>query len=158
MRNAALIALLATACGSKGAVSVVAIIQSPTASVSNALLLRTLNGGFTLHADLGQVAPSSTDVSVEGTMSLVRPDDQSTLVVLRLAPVPNPPYHLEPGGHFDATMTIGDPGKPGQAITQTEFDAICAARMVQIAGTITDSATSKPTPLASMTFEIAGCP
>ena len=158
MRGWALLLLAATGCGSKGAVTVLANIEQPSASVDKppGSLVSVLNGGFTLHVELGQVSPTATDVSLQGTMTLVRPSDQASLAVLKLAAVPAPPYHLEPGAHVDARLTIAD-AMPGQVLTQKEHDDICLARTVQISGSLTDSASGKPTPVTSESFEVMPC-
>jgi hypothetical protein len=150
--------LAATACGSKGAVTVLANIEQPTASVEKppGSLVWVLNGGFNLHVELGQVSPTATDVSLQGTMTLVRPSDQASLVALKLAAVPAPPYHLEPGAHVDVRMTMGD-AMPGQQIILSEHDAICQAHTVQIAGSLTDSASGKAMPVTSESFEVSPC-
>jgi hypothetical protein len=153
------VTLLATACGSKGAIAVTADLENAHASVDNTSpLARVLKGGMTLHAELGQVAPSGTDVSIQGAMSLVKPSDQSTLAVLKLSASPAPPYHLEPGAHVDATLTITEGTTDGQLLTQPEFDSICQAGMVEITGTLADTASGKPTPVSSATFAVTGCP
>jgi hypothetical protein len=153
-----LLALLSLGCGSKGAVAIVAAVENAHASIdSSSPLASLLKGGFTLHAELGQVAPSGTDVSIQGAMSLVKPD-QTSLAVLKLAGAPAPPYHLEPGAKVDATFTITDGARDGQEILPPDQMAICQAGSVQIVGTLTDSATGKPTPVSSASFAVTGCP
>jgi hypothetical protein len=152
------LAALVTGCGSKGAVAVFATVQSPSASVTSSLLAHQLNGELRLHLELGQYAPSSTDVGIQ-TMSLVRPTDQSTLLVLKLTAAPAPPYHLEPGGQVDAVVTIAaSDTAPGQAIMQTDLDAICQAKMVEFSGSLSDSAAGQPIPVNSGGFMVSGCP
>ena len=155
----ALLLFAISGCGSKGAVAIVAALENAHASVDNASpLARVLKGGFTLHAELGQVAPSGTDVSIQGAMTLVKPSDQSSLAVLKLAAVPAPPYHLEPGGKIDATLTITEGTTDGQLLTQVDFDAICQAGSAEIVGTLADTASGKPTPVSSASFAVTGCP
>lgn len=156
----ALLLLAAAGCGSKGAVAVTADVQSPSLAVSKgSVLARVLSGGFTLHLELGQVAPTPTEVSLQKA-DLLRADDRSILVAaLRVTATPSPPYHLEPGGKVDALVTVSDGSTAGgQQILQTELDAICQALTVQISATVSDSATGRPTPVGSPTFEVAGCP
>jgi len=152
-------AFAALSCGSKGAVVVTAVISSASAQIEQpSSLASLLVGGFTLHVELGQVAPSSTDVSPEG-FSLVRPSDQQTLVVLHFTTAPDKPYHLEPGASAEIAATIADQlGTSGQQLTTDEATAICTARTVQIAGSVSDTATGKPTPLSSSSFDVTGCP
>jgi hypothetical protein len=88
----------------------------------------------------------------------VKPTNQSTLVVLKFSSAPASPFHLEPGGKVDATLTIGEGSPPAQNITQAESDAICAAKTVEITGTLTDTASGTPTPVTSPTFDVTGCP
>ncbi len=159
-RIGALLALLVTGCGSKGAVSVLATIEMPHAAVAKASTIAlTLNGDFTLHLELGSVAPSSTDVSISGGFALVRPSDQLAFIAPKLDSKPPPPYHLEPGGHVDAAITIAEKtGTPGQMINQATFDAICQSRSVQFSGTLSDSQSPTPTPVSSLPFDVTGCP
>ena len=155
---AAPLLLAAVGCGSKGAVAIVASIEMPHASVENSALIRLLKGDFTLHIELGQYAPTSTDVSVL-SMALVRAGDQATLVVPKLASTPPPPYHLEPGAHVDAAIIVSESnGTPGQSIVQTDYDAICLTPTVQVTGTLSDTASGSPTQVSSMTFGVTGCP
>jgi hypothetical protein len=156
----AFVALLAVGCGSKGAVAIVAAVENPSASVSPpSPLAAVLNGTFTLHVELGQVAPSSTDVSLQGGLNLVRVSDKMNLAALRLTSTPPPPYHLDPGAHVDATVTIADTSSaPGQMIPKTTRDAICQSPTVSITGSLSDSASGAPTPVASANFDVTGCP
>ena len=152
------VALLAWGCGSKGAVTIVGDLVQPSAAVGISLIQRTLSGGAKLHVELGQYAPSGTDVTIQGALSLVKPSDQSTLVVLKMSATPMPPYHLDPGGKSDAMLTIGEGSPPVQNITQAESDAICAAKTLEITGTLTDTASGNPTPVTSPMFDVTGCP
>jgi hypothetical protein len=148
------------ACGSKGSVALSTGIESPTAALSGAsALAASLNGGFSLYLELGAYAPSGTDVSPrQGNFSLVKPSDQATLLVLRLTSAVPPPFHLEPGGKGLIAFTIDEQGTtPGQLVTVQEKDAICQSRTVQIAGSVTDSASGNPTPITSSTFDVTGC-
>jgi len=155
----ALVALLVTGCGSKGAVAIVAAVENAHASIdSTSPLASLLKGGFTLHAELGQVAPSGTDVSIQAAMTLVKPSDQTSLAVLKLSAMPAPPYHLEPGAKVDATFTITDGTMDGQLLLPADLSAICQAGSVQIVGTLADSASGKPTPVSSASFAVSGCP
>jgi hypothetical protein len=105
------------------------------------------------------VAPSGTDLSIQGAVSLVSAATQASLVVLKLDAMPAPPYHLEPGGHVDATMTITDGMSGGQLLQSTEFTAICQTpSSVQLTGTLADTVSGKPTPVSSASFAVTGCP
>lgn len=154
--------LFAAGCGSKGAVALVANIHQPSASLDSPQfsLAWLLRGGFTLQVALGEFAPTATDVSLSGPMTLVRPNDQASLVVLKLRAVPPPPFHLAPGANIDATLTIADDlvGIPAQTLTQAEHDSLCQTRIVQIAGSLTDTASGAPTPVSSESFEVLPCP
>ena len=153
-------ALGAFSCGSKGAVSVTALIQNPVMVVgAPSALASQLNGSFSLHLDLGQLAPSATDITLgQGNFSLVDAANQSTLVVLKFTTAPAAPYHLDPGGKLDIAFTVADkPGTPGQLVTKDEATSICAARAaVQIAGSFSDSAHGS-TSVNSATFTV-DCP
>lgn len=161
--TAALLALSSAlvACGSKGSLAVSTGIDSPTAAVSGAsALAASLSGGFTLYLELGAYAPSGTDVTPrQGNFSLVKPSDQASLLVLHLTSATPPPFHLEPADKARIAFTIDDQGTtPGQLVTVQEKDAICQSRTVQIAGSITDSASGNPTPVTSSNFDVTGCP
>jgi len=123
-------------------------------------LAAQLNGSFSLHLDLGQYAPSGTDITIEqGNFSLVNPANQSTLLLLKFTTAPASPYHhLEPGGQLDITFTVADyMGTPGQVVTKVAAAGICAARAaVQIAGSFTDSAHAS-TAVNSASFTV-DCP
>jgi hypothetical protein len=161
-RVAALLATLsfvaASACGSKGAVAVTATLHDPEAIVGRSSgLAALLTGGFGLHLDLGQAAPSGTDISIgQGNFNLVTPD-QATLLVLKFTTSPGAPYHLEPGAKLDIACTIADQtGTPGQLLTKDEETAVCASRAaVQIAGSIADA--NGQIPVTSLSFTVA-CP
>jgi hypothetical protein len=149
-----LLALLASACGSKGAVAITASIEQPRANVVASALARTLEGEFKLHLELGSYAPEGTDVSVQ-QVSLVKATDQTTLVTLKVTATPPPPYHLEPGSALDSGFVIAD--SPLQLITAEQYTAICGARTVQIFASLSDTATRKSTPVSSTTFDVTGC-
>jgi len=147
-------------CGSKGSVALTVSIDSPTIAVSAASpLAASLSGGFSLYLELGAYAPSGTDVTPQqGNFSLVKPSDQSSLLVLHVSSADAPPYHLEPGAKRTVVFTIDNQGTtPGQQISVQERDAICLAKTVQIVGSFTDSASGNPTPVTSSTFDVTGC-
>src|SRR5262249_40603999 len=124
-------------CGSKGSVAVSVAIDSPTVAVLQAsALAATLSGGFNLPLQLGAHAPSGTDITPrEGNFSLVKPSDQTTLLVLRLSSSNPPPFHLDPGAKSTVVFTITDqPGSSMQMVTKDELTAICQVKTVQIAG------------------------
>jgi len=148
----------AMGCGSKGAVAIVASLEMPHAKVDNpSSIAWVLTGDFTLHVELGQVAPTSTDVSIS-SLALVRASDQAMLVVPKVTSMLAPPYHLEPGGHVDAAIVVSEKsGTPGQSIEKTAYDAICLSPTVQITGTLADTASGSPTPVSSPTFGVTGC-
>jgi hypothetical protein len=148
-------------CGSKGSVAVSVAIDSPTVAVLQAsALAATLSGGFNLHLELGAYAPSGTDVTPrEGNFSLVKPSDQTTLLVLRLSSSPAPPFHLERGAKSTVVFTITDqPGSSMQMVTKDELTSICQVKTVQIAGSFTDSTSGNATPVTSSSFDVTGCP
>lgn len=149
------------ACGSKGAVAVTASIESPAVAVGAAsALAASLSGGFSLFLELGAYAPSGTDVTPsEGNFSLVKPGDQSSLLLLHLTSSTPRPFHLEPGAKSNIPFTIADqPGSSMQVVTTDELSSICQTKTVQIAGSITDTASGNPTPVASPSFDVTGCP
>jgi hypothetical protein len=129
----ALTCLFAPACGSKGAVSLLATVSAPDVEVEQLTLGTRLKGGFDLVLEVGPEAEGGSEVTVEsfalarGRMTLVTP--------LSAAPV-------------DATLPLAV-GK-GQrrvvrfAIDESKFiepgqrDQICAGP-VQVTGAIRDS-------------------
>lgn len=135
-------------------------IQNPVMAVAApSALASLLSGSFSLHLELGQVAPAGADVAIgQGNFNLVDPAKQATLVLLKFTIAPAEPYHLEPGGKLDIAFTVADnAGAPGQLLTKDEATTICAARgAVQIAGSFTDSANGS-TPVNSVSFSVA-CP
>src|SRR6185436_6799648 len=68
-----------SACGSKGAVSLVATVSAPEVEVEQLTLGARLKGGFDLRLEVGPEAESGTEVSIEnfavsrGDMTLVAP-------------------------------------------------------------------------------------
>jgi hypothetical protein len=157
-RGWAFVALLCAGCGSKGAVSLVAGIDQPMIEVgAGGPLASSLKGTFMLHVELGQVAPSGTDVSI-GALSLVPSGQSASPVALKFVSMPVPPYHLEPGGKVDAMLTIADnPGSSSQTLTPSDRMAICSGGTLQITGTLSDTVSGQPTPVSSSTFTVM-CP
>ena len=152
---------LLVSCGSKGSVAVSVAIDSPVVAVLGASSLSaSLSGGFNLRLELGAYAPSGTDINPsQGNFSLVKPSDQSSLLVLQLTSNSPPPFHLEPGAKSTVSFTIADqPGSAMQVITKNELGTICLAKTVQITGSFTDTASGNPTPITSSSFDVTGCP
>ena len=56
---------MAPACGSKGAVSLVAVVSAPELEVEQLTLGARLKGGFDLFLEVGPEAQSGTEVSIE---------------------------------------------------------------------------------------------
>jgi hypothetical protein len=164
-RPAVLVALLFSlglvSCGSKGSVAVSVAVDSPTVAVLQAsALAASISGGFNLRLELGAYAPSGTDVTPrEGNFNLVKPSDQTPLLVLHLTSATAPPFHLDPGTKTTVVFTISDQaGSAMQVITKDELTAICQAKTVQIAGSFTDTTSGNPTPVTSTSFDVTGCP
>jgi hypothetical protein len=151
---------LLTSCGSKGAVAVTASVSNLTVAIDRASpLAAQLQGGFDLQLELGQYAPEGTNIDRHGSFQLVRPADQSGLVVLNVYPSVTFPYHLEPGDKADIHFTIGDnAGMPGQTVPFDVQTKLCQAGSVALAGQITDTAAGGATPLGGSTTAVAGCP
>jgi hypothetical protein len=151
--------LLATACGSKGAVGITATVSHLSLAMEGgSSLAAQLNGGFDLHLELGQYAPQGTDVALDGNFALVGSDASSLLLLSTYASAVFP-YHLEPGGSSDVHFTIGDKqGTPGQLITMAKRIMLCQAGTAGLAGKITDSAAgNQGTPLSAPPVPVAGC-
>ena len=150
-------------CGSKGSVAVSVAIDAPVVAViqsSTPTLGGAISGGFNLQLELGAYAPSGTDINPsQGNFSLVKPSNQSSLLLLHLTSNTPPPFHLEPGAKSTASFTITDqPGSAMQGVTNGELTAICQTKTVQITGSFTDTASGNPTPVTSSSFDVTGCP
>jgi len=137
-------------CGSKGSVAVSTFVDSPQIAIlPGSALQSSLSGTFNLRLELGAYAPSGTDVSPQ-IFSLVNATDQSTLLVLEVNSSPLPPFHLDPGAKRSVAFTIEhQAGSSMQPISPTQFADICRVKTVQIAGSITDTASGNPTPVTS---------
>jgi len=146
-------------CGSKGSVAVTTSLDSPQVAIlQSSALAASLGGGFSLYLELGAYAPSGTNVTPQ-IFNLVKPTDQSSLLVLHATSSPPPPFHLEPAAKSTVAFTITDQmGSSMQVIAPSELTAICQAKTVQIAGSITDTASGNPTPVTSSPFDVTGCP
>jgi hypothetical protein len=155
----AVLVSVGASCGSKGSVALTAAVENPSlAFTQTSPLGGSLTGNFSLHLELGPAAPTSTDVHLSG-FQLVRPADQSALSPIKATASPAEPYHLEPGAKVDVQFTIADqPGTPTQFVAASNVTAICQARTVQIAASVTDSASGGSTPVTSPKFDVTGCP
>jgi hypothetical protein len=151
---AALIALSALGCGSKGAVSLGANVQNPELLIEQLTLGPHLSGGFELRLELGSEATGNTSVSLE-SFALVRASDQSALV----APLPAAPQGVEfpldvPKGQTKLVSFVLD---DQLVIDSAQRDSICA-EPVEIVGSVRDSLSGgESTPLRSISFTISGC-
>src|SRR5262245_60695723 len=93
--KAMLCALLVAGCGSKGAVTLTARVESPELSVTQGALVQGLAGGFDLVLSLGDVASKGTSVNAP-TFSVVQ-GDLVVLSPLRLDASETFPVAVEPG-------------------------------------------------------------
>jgi len=151
--------LALSSCGSKSTVAVSGSIDQVSLTVESASALASaLRGSFVLHVGLGQLAPSSTDATVQ-SFSLVRASDHGPLLVLSTSP--RVAVHLEPGASADVNVTITEGGSTAaQELTPQQLAAVCAAGNVQIVGEIADTASGGPTPVSSAGVALGGtgCP
>ncbi|HKQ69668.1 MAG TPA: hypothetical protein VJT73_10035 [Polyangiaceae bacterium] len=149
---------LVTSCGSKASVAVTPSIgDAKVTLVGASVLASSLQGSFRLHLELGVYAPGATDVTLVG-FELVGASDQQSLVLLKtVAAPPASSYHLEPGGQRDVNLTIAEKeGATAQVIADPA--PLCAAKTVQIAASIHDSASGQTTPTHSAPLVLGGCP
>jgi hypothetical protein len=158
---ALLLLALTLACGSKASVAVSAIVAQPALAVGTPSALAIgLTGSFVLHLELGSVAPSSTDVTVQ-SLSLETPD-KSLVLPLKTIADPAGTVHLEPGQQADVRITLAEgSGTPmAQVITSQQAAAICAAGMADITGAVSDTASGSSTSFTSASFALTGpgCP
>jgi len=129
----ALAALLASACGSKGAVSLLATVSAPDVTVEQLTLGARLKGGFDLVLEVGPEAESGTEVTVEN-FAVAR--GGATLVAPLLAAPVDATLPLAVGkGQRRAVRFAIDESK---FIEPGERDQICAGS-VQITGAIRDT-------------------
>jgi hypothetical protein len=129
----ALVCLFTQACGSKGAVSLVATVGLPQLEVETLTLGAQLRGGFDLLLDVGPEAESGTDVSIEtfalsrGGMTLVSP--------LQVTPVDATlPIAVGKGQHRQVHFAIDE----SKLIEAEERDQLCAGP-VRVTGAIRDT-------------------
>lgn len=157
---AAAVFLACLSCGSKGSVAVSATIDPPMLSVSGASALAVaLSGTFVVHLELGQFSPSGTDATFQAWSLLT--NDQSPLLDLKTTANPAGSIHLEPGQKTDVRLTVTDGSSANaQVITTQQAAQICGAGMVQIHGSISDTAGGGSTPVTSASFALTGpgCP
>jgi hypothetical protein len=124
---------LTSACGSKGAVSLVATVSAPEVEVEQLTLGARLKGGFDLRLEVGPEAESGTEVSIEnfavsrGEMTLVAP--------LLAAPVDaTPPFAVGKGQSRVVHFAIDE----SKFIEDSQRDQLCAGA-VRITGAIRDT-------------------
>lgn len=144
-----------TACGGKDRVSLSANVSNVELELVQSALGTFLRGGFDLHMRLGSDAPRSTRVELD-TFSLARASDATPLV----SPLPltdeNIPSELtlDPGKDLTVNLAIDET----RAVTDADFDAICA-EPARIDGALRDELNDwRPTPLSSLSFTPEGCP
>jgi hypothetical protein len=129
----ALVLLFTPACGSKGAVSLVAAVSAPELEVEQLTLGARLKGGFDLVLEVGPEAQSGTEVSIEN-FALARAG--ATLIApLLAAPVDTAlPLAVGKGQRRVVHFAIDESKfiEPGQR------DQVCAGA-VQVTGAIRDT-------------------
>jgi hypothetical protein len=146
---AVLLALLSSACGSKGAVSLVASAENSSLTVEQAALGASLSGGFDLMLELGDYADEGEDVSPAG-FGLYR-GDEAIVSSLPLSSDVDFPLRVEPGKSRRARLSIDMSGTLDGAVA----DALCSGS-VHYRGGVTDAG-GKLTPAASAEFS-PSCP
>ena len=124
---------LTSACGSKGAVSLLAGVSAPDLQVEQLTLGARLKGGFDLFLEVGPEAESGTEVSIEsfavarGGMTLVAP--------LLAAPVDAmPPLAVGKGQRRVVHFVIDE----SKFIESGQRDELCAG-VVRVTGAIRDT-------------------
>lgn len=139
-------ALFASACGSKGAVSLSARIDNPTLSAHMAALGTELTGAFDLVLELGQAAPGATRVEL-GTFSL-KNGDGALENALSLSSDQTFPIDVQPSQSVTVHMML----ESGTLVATDVASAICGGE-VWYAGNVTDAASSGPVLTSSSRFE-----
>ncbi len=149
----AFVAFAASACGSKGAVSLTVSVENPTLTVQQAALGTGLAGGFDLVLELGEYADESTSVSL-GTFGIAQ-DGSELVPTLELTP--------QAGVSFPVSVAPGKSRRVSLALSGTQtYDSavgtqICAGS-VAYRGGVTDSLNDgKSTPASSNAFT-PSCP
>ena len=149
----ALSAFLAS-CGSKGSVSLSAMLQNAEISLQQVALGTELAGSFELFLEVGPEADGGSTVSLE-SFALVRASDQSTLVSPLTASPQGATFPLDvpKGGKRVVPFDVDGDGLLDAAVT----DAICA-EPVQIVGAVRDTLSGGDvTPLRSIALTASGC-
>lgn len=145
----ALLLIFGSACGSKGAVSLVANAENPTLTVARAALGTSLSGGFELVIELGEYAEEGADVSLAG-YGLHRGSEE-IVSNLSLASDVDFPLRVNPGDERRVTLSIDMDDLLDSAVGEE----LCAGNVVYQGG-ITDGA-GKLTPSFSAEFS-PSCP
>ncbi len=139
--------LLAAACGSKGAVSLVASLEQPTLTARSAALGTELSGGFELVLSLGKEAPSGS--SVELGNFVIKGPSGALVDALSLAADADFPVSVAPGESQRVHLALDG----GGLVAEEVKDALCAAEL-WYAGDVLDAANGgKPTPVSSAHFQ-----
>jgi hypothetical protein len=146
---ALLLAFLCSACGSKGAVSLVANAESPSLTVAQAALGTSLSGGFELALELGDYAEEGVDVSLAG-FGLHRGSEE-IVASLSLSTDVDFPVHLEPGKSRRVVLAIETTATLDSAVGES----LCAGNVVYQGG-VTDGGGAL-TPVFSAEFA-PSCP
>jgi hypothetical protein len=146
-----LFALLGAACGSKGAVSLTARIESSELGVTSGTLASGLSGQFDLVLELGEHAPRATTVSAPSFG--VRQGNDMVVPTLSLSASERFPIELEPGSDQRVRFTVAE----NESVTDEEAEKLCAGP-IRISGTVTDSLNDgKPAAIDSPAFQV-DCP
>lgn len=149
--QAAVLASVALGCGSKGAVSIAAHVDSPVLSVDSGVLVTSLSGQFDLVLALGDLAPEQTSVQLGGFA--VKETDRVLVESLALTSSETFPLVLEPGDEKRVRFVL----EAGASVTEETGAALCAGR-VRLSGTLSDTQSDgKQTLAESAPFE-PDCP
>jgi hypothetical protein len=147
LRPISLFALLAlsSACGSKGAVSLSARVESPELRSRSSALVRTIEGSFDLILELGSAAPRSTTVSLASFG--IENDDGPLLERLDITPSRDFPLTLGEGDSVSVACTLND--------NSIDSDVDPCGGEVWIVGNVTDTLNDgRPTRANSDRFSI----
>ena len=150
----AALAVLVASCGSKGSVSLSAMVQNAEISVQQVALGTELAGSFELFLEVGPEAESGSTVSLE-SFALVRASDQSTLVSPLTATPQGASFPLDvpKGGKRVVQFDVGSDA----LLDAATKDAICAEQ-VQIVGAVRDTLSGGDvTPVRSIALSASGC-
>lgn len=153
-----------SSCSAEGAVSLTGSLGNVSLTVEDEMLVTKLSGGFDVYLELGERASGASNVGFSA-FSLVRADTGAPVLAqerLSVVASKDTPLRIQPGGSTSIRFEIGDEDASGAVVPmevdKEDYATVCGAGLLQIVGTMTDSAEGeKPTTLSSGAFTPDGC-